>query len=38
MRDRPETPPWRALKAALIEASANGPRSAISSANLRVSS
>ena len=36
MRDRPETPPWRALKAALTDASAKGPRSAISSANSRV--
>src|SRR6218665_4724 len=38
MRDRPETPPWRALNEALIEASAKAPRSAISSAILRVKS
>ena len=36
MRDRPPTPPWRALNAALIEASANEPRSAISNAIARV--
>ena len=34
MRDRPPTPPCRALNAALTEASANAPRSAISSAIL----
>ena len=36
MRDRPETPPWRALNAALTDASAKAPRSAISSAKARV--
>src|SRR5690349_7746273 len=35
-RDKPPTPPWRAPKAALIEASAKAPRSAISSAISRV--
>src|ERR1700704_981654 len=37
MRPRPATPPWRTPNAALIAASANEPRSEISSAIARVS-